>query len=137
VVLLHNTGCWVADVRKPLFHEEDDEGCLKAYFTINDRIRRQGPDRKWVPDVEPEDWFFSRRLHDLGAKTFITRKVVTQHYGLATMDNYSVRGTQEDEQLDKIWADEMLASMRQLKPTPPVDLHIDSCSMGMAAKQGA
>lgn len=137
MILLHNTGCWVADIRKPLFHEEDENGCLKAWFTINDRIRR-GADGKWVADIEPEDWFYSRRLHDLGAKTYVTRKVVTHHYGWADLDNQSVRGWKEDEQLDQIWADDLRDSLEQLQPRPkPVDLAIDSCALGMAAKQGA
>jgi hypothetical protein len=108
MVLLHNTGCWVADIRKPLFHEADEYGELKAFFTINDRIVRKGADRQWRADVEPEDWFFSRRLHELGANTYITRKVVTRHYGMAEMDNQAPGQEDEDVQLEGIWAEEFL-----------------------------
>jgi hypothetical protein len=113
MVLLHNTGCWVADIRKPLFHEADEDGCLKAFFTINDRVVRNREGR-WQAEVEPEDWFFSRRLFDLGATTYITRKVVTKHYGLAEMDNCTVRGQERDEQLDKIWAESLIDDAREL-----------------------
>ncbi len=90
-VLLHNSGCWVADLRKPLFHEADEDGELRAFFTIRDRVRRR--DGQWVPEVESEDWFFSRRLHELGADTYVTREVVTHHFGLAELDNQTDRGT--------------------------------------------
>jgi hypothetical protein len=107
LVLLHNTGCWVADIRKPLFHETDEDGCLKAFFTINDGIKRD-KEGKFRPRVEPEDWFFSRRLHELGANTYITRKVVTHHYGSAEADNQTVRGQAEDVELVKIWSEKLL-----------------------------
>jgi hypothetical protein len=105
LVLLHNTGCWVADLRKELFHREDEDGSLAAYFTINDRIaRRQG---KWRAEVEPEDWFFSRRLHELGANTYVTREVVTKHYGLCQCDNQTVRGQEMDTEVVRLWGEEM------------------------------
>lgn len=91
MALLHNTGCWIADVRKPVFHQEDEHGCLRAFFTIRDRvIRVKG---KWKPQVEPEDWFFSRRLHELGASTFVTREVITNHCGFAAFRNTADWGT--------------------------------------------
>jgi hypothetical protein len=101
--LLHNTGCWVADLRKPIFHEEDENGCLKAFFTINDRIVRKGKERRWVAEVEPEDWFFSRKLHDLGADTYVTREVVTHHYGLSEIDNQTERGQELDDEVMALW----------------------------------
>jgi len=104
MVLLHNTGCWVADLRKPLFHEADEQGQLKAFFTINDRIVRR--DGQWRAEVEPEDWFFSRRLHDMGASTYVTREVITHHYGLADCDNSTVRGQQADTELIGLWGHE-------------------------------
>lgn len=112
MVLLHNTGCWVADVRRPLFHAEDEDGCLKAFFTINDRVKRHGKYRKWRADVEPEDWFYSRRLHELGAKTYVTRKVVTHHYGLSSMDNQEPRGQEEDDELIRMWGEELMEACR-------------------------
>jgi GT2 family glycosyltransferase len=102
--LLHNTGCWLADIRKPLFHEADERGQLLAYFTIRDRVvRRNG---KWKPEVEPEDWFFSRRLHELGAKTYVTREVTTHHYGGKDFPNTCDWGTRlEDTDVLSEWGD--------------------------------
>lgn len=107
LVLLHNTGCWVADVRKPLFHECDKNGELRAFFTINDRCVRN-KDGRWMAEVEPEDWFFSRRLHDLGARTYITRKVTTLHYGLGEMDNVTPGGNDNDDDVFRLWGLDML-----------------------------
>lgn len=102
----------MADIRKPIFHAEDENGCLKAFFTINDRIRRKGKDRKWQAEVEPEDWFYSRRLFDLGADTYVTRKVVTRHFGLSEADNCTVRGQDEDDELLRMWGDELMEAVR-------------------------
>lgn len=102
MVLMHNTGCWLADLRKPLFHEQNADGELKAFFTINDRVVKR--DGKWRPEVEPEDWFFSRRLHELGAKTCVTREVVTHHYGTSDFRNIPDWGSRlEDTDVIAEW----------------------------------
>jgi hypothetical protein len=76
--LLLNDGLMLVDFRQPWVHE--------AYFTINDRIVRR-PDGQYEHEVEPEDWFFSRRAQAAGAKLFATRKVLIQHIGSAGYDN--------------------------------------------------
>jgi hypothetical protein len=102
MALLHNTGCWLADLRKPLFHEQDENGELKAFFTINDRVVKV--DGKWKAEVEPEDWFFSRRLHMLGAKSYVTREVVTHHFGTCDYRNVPDWGTRiEDTDVIREW----------------------------------
>ena len=78
--LLHNSGCWVADLRRPVFRGDD-----VPFFTINDKIVREGG--VWRTVVEPEDWCFSRMLWERCAKTFATRKVCVVHYGLAGFGN--------------------------------------------------
>jgi len=101
-VLLHNTGCWLADLRRPVFHEADERGELRAFFTVNDRIVRKNG--KWAAEVEPEDWFFSRRLFDLGAKTIVTRRVLTCHFGMEEHDNWTDNGTRKhDTEVDAEW----------------------------------
>jgi hypothetical protein len=103
MALLHNTGCWLADLRKPLFHEQDENGELKAFFTIKDRIVKVNG--KWKPEVEPEDWFFSRRLHELGANSYVTREVVTNHFGACSYRNVPDWGTRiEDTDAMAEWA---------------------------------
>lgn len=70
--LLVNTGCMVARL--------DREWCAHAYFTINDRIVMQ-PGGTFASEVEPEDWFFSRKVAELGGKVMATRTVRVEHLG--------------------------------------------------------
>ncbi len=99
-VLLHNTGCWLADLRRPCFRATYDDtgvepgdqhyhekGDLKAWFDFPTRIRRDEKTGLWTSLRESEDWFFSRQLHKVGAKTAITRKVSLGHEGKAQFRN--------------------------------------------------
>jgi hypothetical protein len=78
--LLHNNGLWLADLRREVFHRCDPDGCLSAYFDFPRRIPR-GPDGRWTVQGESEDWFFSRKLFELGATTAVTRLVKLRHCG--------------------------------------------------------
>jgi len=105
-VLLLNSGCWVADLRNPAFFTlgEDDEARL--FFTINDRVVCH--EGKWVNQVESEDWFFSRRLHELGIPSVATRAVSLRHLGMVAFPNDAVWGSQkEDEELRPLWNPQM------------------------------
>lgn len=75
--LLLNTGLWVAKL---------GEWSQRCWFTINDGIA-QDPQGVWTALVEPEDWFFSRRLHELGVKVGCTRKVKLAHRGPVPFTN--------------------------------------------------
>lgn len=70
--LLVNTGCMVARL--------DREWCAHSFFTINDRIIVQ-PGGRFAAEVEPEDWFFSRTVAELGGKVMATRTVRVEHLG--------------------------------------------------------
>ena len=113
-MLLANTGCWICKFDRPWRKEEDENGDLKVFFTINDRIRRREDKRLYVIDdidgrlidgpfksleiaemrlskmgsdkeftirsfprymaeVEPEDWFFSRKVQELGGKVEVKK----------------------------------------------------------------
>lgn len=101
-VLLHNSGCWVADLRHPGFYArfKDDQG--KVFFTVNDRIVRT--EGKWVHQVESEDWFFSRCLHRQGIPTVATRAVKLTHIGVSGFRNDTAWGEQDcDEDLKPLW----------------------------------
>jgi hypothetical protein len=101
-VLLHNSGCWLADLRNPLFHAEDADGVGIVSFTIRDRILKKAD--TWEYQVEPEDWYFSRRLYDQNARTFATRKVSVNHVGHSMYPNDRAWGTQKvDEQIRELW----------------------------------
>lgn len=69
--LLLNTGLWVCRF---------GDWCRKVKFTINDRITVRA-DGSFAPEVEPEDWYFSRLLNELGLAVGCTRKVRLSHRG--------------------------------------------------------
>jgi len=94
--LLINTGCWLADLRNPKWRETDDEGCLKIYFMIRDRIRK-GKDGKLRCNTQSEDWFFSARMFENGLKAMATRKVQLGHYSDFPWPNYSAWGKWEHD----------------------------------------
>lgn len=104
--LLHNTGCWVADLRKPLFYQADANGQLVADFNFPLTIMRDPETGRWTHRRESEDWYFSRKLHQLGAKTFITRKVRLVHHGGGSFRNDQAWGAYQngDEDTKQHWA---------------------------------
>ncbi len=71
--LLLNTGCWVA--------RWNQDWCRKVSFTINDRIVFDKPMNAYRPEVESEDWYFSRLLNELDLNIGCTRKVAVKHQG--------------------------------------------------------
>jgi len=101
-VLLLNTGCWVADLRNPIFRATNDKDEARLFFTINDRVVCH--EGTWTHQVESEDWFFSRRMHEWGIKAVATRKVKLLHMGLSAFTNQSAWGTEDcDEDLRPLW----------------------------------
>lgn len=102
MVLLHNTGCWVADLRDPLFQSRNEKDEATAYFTLRDRVVLH--EGRWLSQAESEDWFFSRRLHELGVKTCMTRRVGLTHVGWNGYRNDFAWGEwSEDEQTAPLW----------------------------------
>jgi hypothetical protein len=84
--LLHNNGCWLADLRDPAWHQTAPDGNSACYFAFPKRMfhtnNPQAPGGKlWMVAGESEDWFFSRRMHEAGIKSAITRKVEVGHDG--------------------------------------------------------
>ena len=81
--LLLNTGLWVCRF-DPAWRDQ-------VHFTINDRIVR---DKGGVyhAQCEPEDWFFSRLLHELGLRIGATRKIPLVHKGPALFPSDRVWG---------------------------------------------
>lgn len=78
--LLANTGCWVCHLTRPWCRATDENGDLRAYFTIRDRIHVEA-DGTCRPRVSSEDWNFSRMLGALGAKVMCTRRISLTHMG--------------------------------------------------------
>ncbi len=77
--LLHNNGCFVMDLRKPQFFATDPDGQLLPIFMYPKRIRRDPETGRWMPEGCSEDYYFSRIIHQLGIRSWITKKVVTGH----------------------------------------------------------
>lgn len=70
--LLVNTGCWICDFTKPWRFD--------VHFEIRDRILRL-EDGTFTAQVAPEDWNFSRDLHNLGVGVRATTKIGVSHFG--------------------------------------------------------
>lgn len=76
-VLLVNTGCFLADLRRPYWdHFAFQFGC---------RITRR--DGRRIAQLNPEDWQMSRHLHAAGAPYGATWKVELVHHGAAEWPN--------------------------------------------------
>jgi hypothetical protein len=93
--LLHNSGCFVADLRNPAWRTVKD-GCLVADFGFPIRSRLQ-VDGMFVSERESEDWHFSRGMAAIGVKTLSTRRVATVHFGMHGYRNDYPWGTLEHD----------------------------------------
>lgn len=94
--LLLNTGCWVCKF--------DLEWARNVSFTINDRIVFNRSANRYQSQTEPEDWCFSRQLHEIGApgsptdgmrplRIGATRKIAVMHRGEIDFENTRPWGT--------------------------------------------
>lgn len=78
-VLLINTGCWLADLRRPWW---DDFA-----FNIHSKITRPEQGKRYA-ETRPEDWEMSRSLREAGARYFATTAVRLIHYGEGGWANF-------------------------------------------------
>lgn len=98
--LLHNSGCFVADLRNPLWRTVDADGCLVADFGFPIRSKLQ--DNGTVESQrESEDWHFSRKLAELGLKTLGTTRVAATHFGQRGFRNDYPWGLLEHDEATK------------------------------------
>lgn len=104
--LLLNTGCWVCRF--------DIEWAKTVHFEINDRIVFNRQADRFQSQTEPEDWHFSRQLHEVGRpgsetehlrplRIGATRKVPVVHRGEMDFHNIKAWGTSpyDHEAVDK------------------------------------
>jgi hypothetical protein len=77
--ILLNTGLWVC--------KWNQEWCRRVHFEINDRIVFDSTNNCYRPEVESEDWFFSRLLHEQNLKVGATRKIAAKHEGDVEFSN--------------------------------------------------
>lgn len=95
--LIINTGCWIADLRMPLWSETDANGVARFAFEQIYR-RRKLPNGKWIAEFEPEDWRLGKALHKAGARYYATRAVRLQHIGEKAFNNFEIWGLDTDPQ---------------------------------------
>jgi hypothetical protein len=88
--LLLNTGLWVCRF--------DPSWNTKVHFEINDRIVYDTQNKCYRAQVEPEDWFFSRLLHELGLRVGCTRLIPLTHRGQCAFTNKVAYGEHFDTQ---------------------------------------
>lgn len=93
--LLLNTGCWVA--------RWNQEWAKMVHFEINDRIVFNRAANRYQAQTEPEDWHFSRQLHEIGSgpsahlmplRIGATRKIALTHTGEMDFVNTRAWGSQ-------------------------------------------
>lgn len=75
--LLVNTGLMVVDLRDRAI--ADSDGTI--FFEIQDRIRVDYEQKRWVAESRPEDWEFSRKVRAAGGSVYATRAIEAGHYG--------------------------------------------------------
>jgi len=94
--LLLNTGCWLADLRKPWATKANPQtGYLQVHFCVRDAIYKNDQG-KWCEAAASEDWNFSRLLAMEGARLFATRKVRVRHFGETSWPNDQVWGIEPE-----------------------------------------
>ena len=88
--MIINTGCLIIDLRR-----FDWAGMRWPGFQIKDEL-------VWSPDgsgqafTSPEDWQFSRWMHERNIPFFATRELILDHYGGHTYRNQGLYGEETD-----------------------------------------
>lgn len=92
--LLVNTGLLLIDLQGAWI--ERDPG-LAVCFTMRDQVARNPETGRWEPDIAPEDWGFSRHARAAGARIWVTRAVMLDHWGEFPYPNHVAWGAKVDE----------------------------------------
>ena len=102
---LFNSGLFVADMRRPLWHETEPDGMLKIFWDFRWRAY-QMQDGRYGFHWESEDWRFCYLAWLLGVRAYCTKAVHAQHMeGRFAFNNWSDWGTQQmDELTAERWA---------------------------------
>lgn len=86
VIMVANTGLMLLDLSKSWIE--------KLVFSTVDKIVKI--DGKFYAHTEPEDWSFTRQLHQFGGRLAVTRAVRAKHMGSRAWDNQEVWGEKID-----------------------------------------
>ena len=84
-----NTGLLLIDMRKAWVEN--------AYFEIQDRILKDQAGKFYASNLS-EDWFFSIRARQMGAKIWATRAIKAKHVGGANYENDHPWGTTKEDE---------------------------------------
>lgn len=123
-MLLHNTGCFICDLRRPWVDAVDGNGCLKCFFTIHDCIKPPAdPRAEYFVGVQSEDWNFSRQIQtvDPQARLFSTRKIKVDHMGETGYPNWRAWGQWKTDQ-DSNWTPEATERTNQDEFIPTAEV---------------
>jgi len=96
VDLLINTGLMAIRFDHPWVEQ--------ACFSFTDRIVKR--DGKYIAEIEPEDWKFSRWCHSQGLKVLATKKIKASHFGIVPFGNDRVWGTMKTDELNGGFSEE-------------------------------
>ena len=90
----------------------DQEWSTRIVFDLRSRVvmDKQGI---FQPEIEPEDWRFSRWCHQSGLRCAVTRQIPASHIGLAGFNNTAAWGALET---DTVNTPENLAASRGGRP---------------------
>jgi len=81
--LLANTGCWITDLRNPLWQQRYPDGSMRFDFSQEDRITFTADGKRRV-EFLPEDYRFSRLIQAAGGTVAVTSKLDVRHVGVTT-----------------------------------------------------
>ena len=109
--ILANTGFWLCDLRKPIFHESGP--VYRFFFTMRDQIVRHPQSKEWVTRFQSEDWLFSSLLQEAGARVVCTRKVKIGHVGPDVWSNDAPWGKLKEDPCGTVAALKELAKRHQ------------------------
>jgi len=108
--LVLNTGCWLADLRDPRWKTKEPDGKLVAHFEMRDMIYENNG--KFENHFEPEDFFFSRKVQELGMRAVATRKPAVTHIGNYGFQNSGIWGEwKKDERTRPLWDEQLQAAI--------------------------
>lgn len=103
--ILHNNGCWIARLSCEKFYATEIRDGREFALCCFDFPRSiQVIDGEYAARGESEDWFFSRKIHELGVKSYITRKLALSHVGSIEFQNDHAWGSEQvDEATKEKW----------------------------------
>jgi len=78
--LLANTGCWICDLRNPLWQRRKPDGSMLFEFSQEDRITFAASGQRRI-EFLPEDYRFSRLIAEAGGTVAVTQKLHVSHIG--------------------------------------------------------